>query len=506
MGYGTIVLDPDPRPRPGRSPTSTSWRRTTMPAALDRLAARVRGRHDRVREPAGRGARAPRRRRGRSPHRRPPSRSRRTAWPRSGFLRERGVPTAPWSTGDAVGYPAIVKTARLGYDGKGQVAVDDDADLAAALAELARAVRRRAAGAARRRAERASSPAPPTVATSRTPSPRTTTSTASSTSRSCRPASIRRIATEAQALAVRIAEALDYVGVLAVELFVSAGRLLVNELAPRPHNSGHWTLDAAVDEPVRAAGPGSVRPRPRCDGPRRAPAVAMVNLLGDRWAGGEPDWARGARRPGRPPAPLRQARRPSRPQDGPPHRDRRLTRRRRGRRGARARPPHTLTPTSVADRVRHAARHDRRSTSGAAPTARSAGRPSGRSPRRRTPRRRHRSRPRPASARSPTSGTATGSRAAGRRRGTRRSRRRRPATATPAGPGSTPSSARACTASATSGRRITSRAARRGVVGRHPVGPVHLGQLVGLGRSGCGRARAARSPAPARSARSAPTR
>jgi phosphoribosylaminoimidazole carboxylase (NCAIR synthetase) len=63
-----------------------------------------------------------------------------------------------------------------------------------------------------------------------------------------------------------IADALDYVGVLAVELFVVGGELLVNELAPRPHNSGHWTLDAA-HQPVRAAGPGRLRARSR-DRPR----------------------------------------------------------------------------------------------------------------------------------------------------------------------------------------------------------------------------------------------
>ena len=64
------------------------------------------------------------------------------------------------------------------------------------------------------------------------------------------------LAAEAVAMAERIAGALDYVGVLAVEMFVSDGRLLVNELAPRPHNSGHWTLDGAVtsqfEQQVRA--------------------------------------------------------------------------------------------------------------------------------------------------------------------------------------------------------------------------------------------------------------
>ena len=83
---------------------------------------------------------------------------------------------------------------------------------------------------------------------------------------------------------------LDYVGVLAVEMFVVGGQLLVNELAPRPHNSGHWTLDAArtsqFEQQVRAVcGVGLGDPS------LSAPAAAMVNLLGDLWADGEPDWS-----------------------------------------------------------------------------------------------------------------------------------------------------------------------------------------------------------------------
>ena len=77
---------------------------------------------------------------------------------------------------------------------------------------------------------------------------------------------------------------------LAVEVFVSDGHVLVNELAPRPHNSGHWTLDAApvsqFDQQVRAICGSALGPT----GPT-VPAAAMVNLLGDLWAGGEPNWA-----------------------------------------------------------------------------------------------------------------------------------------------------------------------------------------------------------------------
>jgi 5-(carboxyamino)imidazole ribonucleotide synthase len=77
---------------------------------------------------------------------------------------------------------------------------------------------------------------------------------------------------------------------MAVEFFVSDGRLLVNEIAPRPHNSGHYTLDACVtdqfEEQVRALA-GLPLGEPTLLSP-----VAMVNLLGDLWAHGEPRWAR----------------------------------------------------------------------------------------------------------------------------------------------------------------------------------------------------------------------
>jgi 5-(carboxyamino)imidazole ribonucleotide synthase len=116
----------------------------------------------------------------------------------------------------------------------------------------------------------------------------------------------------AEGLAIAIVDALGYVGVLAIEMFVVRGEdgmvdLLINELAPRPHNSGHWTLDGSVtsqyEQQIRAVcgvGLGATT--------MTSPAVAMVNLLGDRWqveAGGEagrdgggeavgeaePDWA-----------------------------------------------------------------------------------------------------------------------------------------------------------------------------------------------------------------------
>jgi 5-(carboxyamino)imidazole ribonucleotide synthase len=94
---------------------------------------------------------------------------------------------------------------------------------------------------------------------------------------------------EARRTGVAVAEALDYRGVLCVEMFVlEDGRLLVNEIAPRPHNSGHYTLDACVtsqfEQQVRV-----LAGLPLGDPGLHCPAV-MVNLLGDLWARGEPNW------------------------------------------------------------------------------------------------------------------------------------------------------------------------------------------------------------------------
>jgi 5-(carboxyamino)imidazole ribonucleotide synthase len=105
------------------------------------------------------------------------------------------------------------------------------------------------------------------------------------------------LATEAQVLAHRVAESLAYVGVLGVELFVAnGGQLYVNEIAPRPHNSGHYTIDACAtdqfEQQVRAA----------CGLPlgdtRLVSPVAMINLLGDLWAAGEPAWDKALAEPG----------------------------------------------------------------------------------------------------------------------------------------------------------------------------------------------------------------
>ena len=97
------------------------------------------------------------------------------------------------------------------------------------------------------------------------------------------------MAVEAVEIAGSIAETFDYVGTLCIEFFLTTdGRLLINELAPRPHNSGHLTFDACVasqfEQQVRAV----------CGLPLGSIAfygpAAMANLLGDIWQDGEPDW------------------------------------------------------------------------------------------------------------------------------------------------------------------------------------------------------------------------
>jgi 5-(carboxyamino)imidazole ribonucleotide synthase len=94
-----------------------------------------------------------------------------------------------------------------------------------------------------------------------------------------------------------VLEKLDVIGVLCVEFFVSHdGELMINELAPRPHNSGHYTFDACVtsqfEQQLRA-----VCGLPLGSTEQLRPA-AMANLLGDLWSRGEPDWTAACAFPG----------------------------------------------------------------------------------------------------------------------------------------------------------------------------------------------------------------
>jgi 5-(carboxyamino)imidazole ribonucleotide synthase len=90
-------------------------------------------------------------------------------------------------------------------------------------------------------------------------------------------------------MAGRLADAMDYCGVLAVEFFITRqGELLINELATRPHNSGHFTVDACATSQFEQ------QLRTLCGLPpgdtQLLSPVVMLNLLGDLWANGTPDW------------------------------------------------------------------------------------------------------------------------------------------------------------------------------------------------------------------------
>jgi 5-(carboxyamino)imidazole ribonucleotide synthase len=210
------------------------------------------------------------------------------------FLIDQGAPVGPYVVVDApfvedLAFPAVLKTARLGYDGKGQRRVTSSSELHAAWAELG--------GGPCVAEELLPLTAEVSVVIARTADARTATYPVAENVHvdgildlTVVPARVpEAVADRATGLALAIADALDYVGVLAVELFVVGAELYVNELAPRPHNSGHWTLDAAhtsqFEQQVRAVcGLALGDPSPT------VPAVAMVNLLGQLWAHGEPRW------------------------------------------------------------------------------------------------------------------------------------------------------------------------------------------------------------------------
>ena len=229
------------------------------------------------------------------------------------FLSGAGFPVAPFrvvqseaelrSAVAELGCPCVLKTADFGYDGKGQQKITYDTDLAAVwkkhavftgvleawvpfAAELSVVVGR---GARLNEYEEHEAIAfPPTVndhenhilATSVAPSPLADS-----------------ILARAQSIGIAIAKELNVIGLLAVEFFLTKrGDLLVNELAPRPHNSGHYSFDACVtsqfEQQLRA-----VCGLPLGDTRLLSPVI-MRNLLGDVWANGTPDWSRLLELPG----------------------------------------------------------------------------------------------------------------------------------------------------------------------------------------------------------------
>lgn len=208
------------------------------------------------------------------------------------FLRGLGLQTAPYQAVDgpddlaaalaALGTPAILKTRRMGYDGKGQARLDSADDLAQAWAEMAGApailegfvtfLHEVSVIAARGLTGEVSAYDPGEnlhkagiLRETRVPA---------------RLSGAQR--SDAVLIAARILNALDYVGVLGVELFVTPAGLIVNEIAPRVHNSGHWTQNGcAIDQfeqHIRA-----ITGLPLGDGGRYADVV-MENLIGDDMA------------------------------------------------------------------------------------------------------------------------------------------------------------------------------------------------------------------------------
>ena len=212
------------------------------------------------------------------------------------FIAEAGVPVAPYvaiESSDALAamedaalaavLPGILKTARLGYDGKGQVrvaSVDEAREAYGALGGVPCVLEKRLplkyeVSALIARGANGSTAVYPlaqnlhrggVLALTAVPAPDASSA----------------IVEQAQLAAVSIADKLDYVGVLCVEFFVlEDGSLVANEMAPRPHNSGHYTVDACAasqfEQQVRA-----MTGMPLGDTRQHSPAV-MLNILGDVW-------------------------------------------------------------------------------------------------------------------------------------------------------------------------------------------------------------------------------
>ncbi|MBP6563191.1 MAG: 5-(carboxyamino)imidazole ribonucleotide synthase [Neisseriaceae bacterium] len=216
------------------------------------------------------------------------------------WIRQAGLATAPYAVIDSEAalaqdfsayLPGIMKTATMGYDGKGQIRVHTVADVQAAYAELQQVacVLERmlplsseiSAIVARLDDQHISCFAPSEnqhkdgildvcIVPARLPG---------------------NLQEQAQNMAKRLANELNYVGVLAVEFFVLDDEtLIVNEMAPRPHNSGHYTLTACLADQFQQ------QVRTLCGLTPATPELltpcVMINLLGDEWpAGGEPNWA-----------------------------------------------------------------------------------------------------------------------------------------------------------------------------------------------------------------------
>jgi 5-(carboxyamino)imidazole ribonucleotide synthase len=217
-----------------------------------------------------------------------------------GFLQRAGIPVTPFAEATtesqlhdafvALGLPAILKTAAWGYDGKGQTLVRTFDDIVAAWramngapailegfvdfqVELSLLAARSPAGETAFCGPLANDHANHILDVTSYPRPE-----------------LSRCAAQAREIARTVLRELDVVGLICLEFFLTRdGRLLVNEIAPRPHNSGHLTIDACAcsqfEQQVRA-----VCGLPLGSFELTVPGAAMANLLGDLWQDGEPRW------------------------------------------------------------------------------------------------------------------------------------------------------------------------------------------------------------------------
>lgn len=213
------------------------------------------------------------------------------------FFRDAGLPVAPYAVisqaqelpadGSEL-YPGILKVARFGYDGKGQARVANRTEAEAAFVRFG--------GETCVLEALLNLDYEISVILARDSEGNITSFPTAENSHlhgildiSIAPARVpEAIHEKSHQLAMLVAEQLDYVGVMAVEFFVSDGTLLINEMAPRPHNSGHYTIDACVtnqfEQQVRA-----LAGLPLGD-PRMHSYAVMVNILGDVWKDKEPAW------------------------------------------------------------------------------------------------------------------------------------------------------------------------------------------------------------------------
>ena len=226
-------------------------------------------------------------------------------------LLQAGIPVANFRKVDSLrdledaasvlGYPMVLKTATEGYDGKGQSIIDGEGDLAISYDQLsARNVDLIVEQFVSFKAEVSTICARTIDGMTATFDPAENIHRNHILDTSIVPARIDESVTDkARIIATDIAEKLDVIGLIAVEMFVTQENdILVNELAPRPHNSGHYTMDGCdtsqFEQLVRILA-GMPITLPKLHSP-----TVMVNLLGEIWedTDGNPDWQRALELPG----------------------------------------------------------------------------------------------------------------------------------------------------------------------------------------------------------------